>query len=222
MEIIRKTGSGGGGGTGSVVTSSSTNGRLTIDGSSIIVYDDATIVTALNSKAASVHAHAISDVTGLSTVLTSKAASAHTHVSSDITDFDTANKTDGYAMIYEAATSKVKLKPLPAGNGSGATSMAGLSDVDVTTIAPVESNVMTFTGGKWKPAGAPVGNSACGASCPAWRLRTRRSGASSRRAFCRRPGGDVPAVLRNEALEVGSARFFARGSRRLPLPAARL
>jgi hypothetical protein len=53
--------------------------------------------TALDGKAASSHVHAISDVTGLQTALDGKAASSHTHAIADVTGLQTA--LDGKAPV---------------------------------------------------------------------------------------------------------------------------
>jgi hypothetical protein len=80
-----------------------------------------------------------------------KANGVHNHTLDDVTDVDVTNKTNGYALQYDSVAGKIKLQPLPEGTGSGATSMNGLSDVDVTTVAPVEGAVLKFTSGKWVP-----------------------------------------------------------------------
>lgn len=112
----------GGGGSGSSVADSQINGNIVVDGVEIEVYDDS-----------------------------GKADFVHQHTLSQITDVDANNKTNGYAMIYDAASSKVKLQPLPTGLGNGATSLDGLSDVDVTTTAPSEGAALKYVGGVWKP-----------------------------------------------------------------------
>lgn len=80
-----------------------------------------------------------------------KANAVHSHTLADVTDVDVTNKTNGYALQYDSTSGKIKLQPLPAGNGSGATSMSGLSDVDVTTVSPTEGVVLQYKSGKWKP-----------------------------------------------------------------------
>lgn len=63
--------------------------------------------TALDGKAAAVHAHAIADVTGLQTALDGKAATSHTHSTSDITGLDAAlaSKVSKTTGITDASTS---------------------------------------------------------------------------------------------------------------------
>lgn len=136
MAWDKRTGSSGG--AGSFVKQSAINGNLTVDENEIKVYTHPT-------------KHTINEIDGLEDALNSKTSAAHSHKLSDITDLDTTNKTEGYALIYDAANSKYISKPLPTGTGSGATNLDGLSDVDVTTTAPIEGNSLIYSEGIWKP-----------------------------------------------------------------------
>ena len=59
-------------------------------------YTKIEVDTSLAGKAEKVHAHTISDVTGLQSALDSKSATNHTHTAANVTDFDTevSNNTD--------------------------------------------------------------------------------------------------------------------------------
>lgn len=109
----------------SSISKGSENGSLVVDGEQMVVYDDNVLDNA-------------------------KADVVHTHSVSQINDFDTTNKTNGYVMQYDSVSNKYVLRPLPEGIGSGATNLDGLSDVDVTTEAPFDGNVLKFEGGIWK------------------------------------------------------------------------
>lgn len=113
----------------STVTSSTVNGNIKVDGVELKAYDDATVQSSLAGK---------SNV-------------GHSHTLSNVTDVDAANKTDGFALIYDATAQKFKSKALPTGVTGGVTQISQLTDVDVATIAPADGNALTFSGGKWKP-----------------------------------------------------------------------
>jgi hypothetical protein len=91
-----------------------------------------------------------STLTNINTSISNKANISHTHTTSNITDIDTTNKTNGYALQYDSATGKFVSKALPGGTGSGATSLDGLSDVDVSTFVPLEGDFLKYVGGVWK------------------------------------------------------------------------
>jgi hypothetical protein len=113
---------------GSTVTDSSTNGSVMVDGVELLVYDDAALQQALNSKADTEHPHFLAD----------------------LIDVDVTDKTDGHALLYDSAAGKFVSKALPSGNGGGVTDLDGLSDVEISNI-PVEGNILQFQGGVWKP-----------------------------------------------------------------------
>jgi parallel beta-helix repeat protein len=125
------------GNSGSVVTDSPTNGYIMVDGVQLQVYSDQVLQQALNGKANSEHGHDLSD----------------------ITDVDATNRTNGYALQYDALSGKFKSMPLPASEGSGATSLDGLSDVDVTSVSPENGNVLAFNNGVWGPQAYTGGSS---------------------------------------------------------------
>lgn len=87
--------------------------------------------------------------------LDGKASTIHKHDISDINDIDSSNKTNGYVLQYDSTAQKFVSKPLPSGSGSGATSLDGLSDVDVLTTLPVDGNALLYQGGIWKPGSIP-------------------------------------------------------------------
>lgn len=149
------------------------NGDLTVNGINVTVYDDTDVrsslqekadlghlhtlsditdlQTTLDNKADAIHSHTISDITGLDSALVGKASTLHTHLADDITDFDVTNKSNGNVLIWDSTANKFVSKALPAGSGSGATNLDGLSDVDVSTVAPLEGEALVFKNGVWKP-----------------------------------------------------------------------
>ncbi|MCA1025654.1 chitobiase/beta-hexosaminidase C-terminal domain-containing protein [Cytobacillus kochii] len=123
-DIPKDSGSGG-----STVTDSTNNGYINVDGVELQVYDDRALQQAIEGKANNEHDHDLSDLTGL----------------------DVTNKANGYALLYDSTLGKFVSKALPSGSGSGATSLDGLSDVDLTTVTPLEGNALVFEAGIWKP-----------------------------------------------------------------------
>lgn len=119
----------GGDGGKTNVTDSATNGKIIVDGQEMTVYDD----------------------TAMKASIAEKAPSTHRHTLSQIDDVDDSAKVSGNVLTYDSASGEVKLKPLPAGSGSGATNLDGLTDVDVTTIAPAAGDALVFGNGQWKP-----------------------------------------------------------------------
>lgn len=124
-------------GSGSSVASSPTNGNLTVNGTDIKVYDDTNIQTTLANKA---------DKTDLNNKVNTSDLKL-----SNLTDVDLVNKTNGYVLTYDSISGKAKLQALPSGQGTGATSLSGLSDVNVTSTPPQEGDILTFSSGIWKP-----------------------------------------------------------------------
>lgn len=117
--------------------------------------------SALDGKAPATHTHGIFAITNLQstldnkankTDLDSKANIIHSHTLSNITDVDVTNKANGYALIYDSTLQKTVLKPIPTIDGTGAASLDGLTDVDVTTIAPQEGDVLKNINGIWIPS----------------------------------------------------------------------
>ena len=81
--------------------------QTALDGKAATVHthaisDVTSLQTSLDGKAATVHTHAISDVTGLQTSLDGKAATVHTHAISDVTGLQTA--LDGKAATSHTHT----------------------------------------------------------------------------------------------------------------------
>jgi hypothetical protein len=107
---------GGINGGGSIISDSTNNGYLVIDGNEIQVYDDSILSL------------------------------------SNLTDIDLTGNANGYVLTYNSTTNKFEPKPLPSGNGSGATNLDGLSDVDLTTTLPSDGAILTFSNGIWKPS----------------------------------------------------------------------
>ena len=68
------------------------------DALSAIDLDMASVLVALAGKAAILHTHGISDITGLATALLGKAAVDHVHALNDLTDVDVAVSTNGQVL----------------------------------------------------------------------------------------------------------------------------
>jgi hypothetical protein len=87
--------------------------------------DDADAAAARSTlgAAASVHAHAIADVTNLQTTLDGKAAAAHTHSASQVTDFNATSRAETEAMVRAGANVVISLA------GSGASRTATIAAV---------------------------------------------------------------------------------------------
>lgn len=98
------------------LTASTTNGNIKVNGGELKVFDSTSIDLAMNGKANTIHNHTISDVENLQTGLDSKANLVHTHTLSNVTDVDLTSKVDGFALIYDAVTSKFVSKALPTSN----------------------------------------------------------------------------------------------------------
>jgi hypothetical protein len=124
------------------VSKSQINGNIVVNGQEVKVFDDKALRDGLDGKA----------------------ALKHNHFLSDLTDVNATNMVNGHVLMYDSATNKVVLKPLPAGSGNGATNLSGLLDVDTITNAPIDGNVLMFQGGKWKPSAAPAPGGSGGAS----------------------------------------------------------
>ena len=108
---------------GSVVTDSTTNGNIIVDGVELVVYDDSDIADVV-----------------------------HYHTLADLSDVDVGVKQNGFALQYESISGKFVSKALPSPESSGATSLDGLSDVDVTTVVPSENDILKYSGGLWIPS----------------------------------------------------------------------
>jgi hypothetical protein len=107
------------------------------------------IQTQINGKAASVHTHAISDVTNLQTTLDGKASSSHTHSISDVTGLQTA--LDAKVASNAAVTGATKTKITYDSKGLVTTgvdaTLDDLGDVQITT--PTSGQVVKYDGTKW-------------------------------------------------------------------------
>ena len=103
-------------GTGNIDINKTTLGLNNVDNTADLAKPISTATqTALNGKAASVHTHATTDVSGLDTALSGKAASVHNHVTSDVTGLDTAlnakvDKEAGKGLSSSDYTSTEKTK----------------------------------------------------------------------------------------------------------------
>jgi hypothetical protein len=120
--------------------------------------DDANFATtvsdSLAGKAASVHDHVISDVTGLQTGLDGKAASVHSHVISDVTSLQ--GDLDAKATLTQAVSAKTTAYSLVVGdrgavitcNGTFAVTIpsATFAAGDRVDFINTGTGVITFTG----------------------------------------------------------------------------
>lgn len=149
--------------TKSTVNTSPTNGNINVNGLDVKVYDDTNITNTVNSKStvAGSTNNGFINVNGqdvrvfndgaIQSSLTNKADKSSLNLAS-LSDVDVTNKTNGYALQFDSTVGKFISKPLPTSSGgSGATSMSGLSDVDVTTTPPVNDYILTYENGKWTP-----------------------------------------------------------------------
>ena len=108
------------------ILNTETNGKLIINNQVINVYDDTAIKNALKDKANNIHNHTFND----------------------ISDFDSSIKTDGDIIMYDSSAGKFVSKALTS---SGATNLDELSDVDVTSIPPVDGDILTYSNNLWNP-----------------------------------------------------------------------
>ncbi|WP_147422002.1 right-handed parallel beta-helix repeat-containing protein [Salipaludibacillus neizhouensis] len=151
--------------TGSNISVSEDNGFIIVDGEELQVYNDQAILEALDLKAniedlpatfVTINDDSISDneawsASKLTTEFDSKATTSHTHSLSNLTDVDATDRTNGNALQYDSEQQMFVSKSLPQGNGNGATSLNGLTDVDVSTIPPSQGHVLSYEDGIWKP-----------------------------------------------------------------------
>lgn len=124
-----------------------------------------TVTTALAGKAAAVHSHGISDVTGLQTALDGKAAATHTHTSSEVglgnvpnvnaTQRSSHTGSQTASTISDFTTAAAAAAPVQSVAGkTGTVTLAkgdvGLGNVDNTSDAnkPVSSATQTALNGK--------------------------------------------------------------------------
>lgn len=90
------------------------------------------IQTQLNSKAATVHTHTISDVTNLQTTLDGKAASSHTHVISDVTGLQTALDGKAATSHTHSISDVTNLQTSLDGKVAGNAAITGATKTKIT------------------------------------------------------------------------------------------
>jgi chitodextrinase len=143
------------GGTGSVVSDSTTNGKLLIDGVEVTVYDESGILTALSGKANSVHSHSISDITNLQITINGKANTTHSHAIADITNLTStlsgkASTTHGHAiaditnLVSTLADIQDRLTALENGGGGGGTDTTAPAEATNLRSSAITSNGFTL------------------------------------------------------------------------------
>jgi hypothetical protein len=128
---------------------SNTDGRLTYNGQQIPFTDDIPDVQVIDDNSTTSTTKTWS-AEKINTSMALKAPTIHYHSIDDIQGVDASAKVNGYVLQFDASVGKYLSKALPAGNGTGATSLSGLSDVD-DSVTPQEGDRLAFEGGLWKP-----------------------------------------------------------------------
>jgi hypothetical protein len=136
---LAKIGTGGGG--GSTVVDSTTNGNILVNGSEVQVYDE----TTLKNNVGTVTNLTTTDKTSLVSAINEVKSSSSTNTTSigTLSSLQTTAKSNLVSAINEVKSS--------IGTGGGATNLDALTDVDTSTVSPIEGNVLKYTGGVWKP-----------------------------------------------------------------------
>ena len=115
-------------------------------------YTKIEVDTSLAGKAAAIHVHAISDVTGLQAALDGKSATGHTHTAANVTDFDTevSNNTDvaaNTAARHTHANSAVLNDTTASFTTADETKLDGIAaGAQVNTVTSVNTRTGAVTG----------------------------------------------------------------------------
>jgi hypothetical protein len=119
--------------------------------------------TTLDGKSNVGHTHPVADVQGLQIALDGKAALAHAHTASsvsltlnDLTDVNTSGVVNNSVLAYDLATLSWK----PSSVAGGASSLATLSDVDLTTAPQTDGQALIWVAAanKWRPGSSGTGS----------------------------------------------------------------
>jgi hypothetical protein len=105
------------------------------------ISDVTSLQTSLDGKAASVHTHAISDTTGLQTALDGKAATSHTHAISDTTGLQTTLDGKLTATVSSPTSGQVISYNGSTWVNSAAPASGGMTLISDTTLSSGQSSV---------------------------------------------------------------------------------
>ena len=82
--------------------------------------------------------------------LSSKADATHAHTLDSLSDVTATGAIDGQSLVYNSGSWAPAT--VTSGSGGGATTLGGLSDVDLSTTTPQNLDVLQYNGSQWERA----------------------------------------------------------------------